>query len=159
MTALSDTPHSVSPAPAGVGRTLRADARRNREAVITAAKELFADRGLDVQIPDVAKRANVGVGTVYRHFATKDELIAALVAERFERLAQKARETLEQEDAWEGMSAFIHFCDLSWEDIPNDRLRPRADHPCHRRTDDRPLAAAGRDHPRRPAGARERQAP
>jgi len=90
-------------------RALRADARRNREAVIAAAKQLFADRGLDAQMPDVAKAANVGVGTVYRHFATKDDLIAALVAERFERLSQKARDALDRDDAWEGFSDFIRF--------------------------------------------------
>jgi len=92
-----------------VQRALRADARRNREAVIAAAKKLFAEEGLDAQMPDVAKHANVGVGTVYRHFPTKDDLIAALVAERFERLAQKASEGLLAEDAWEGMADFIRF--------------------------------------------------
>jgi AcrR family transcriptional regulator len=92
-----------------VDRALRADARRNREAVIAAAKKLFADQGLDAQIPDVAKAAKVGVGTVYRHFPTKDNLIAALVAERFERLAEKASECLEMDDAWEGLCDFIRF--------------------------------------------------
>jgi AcrR family transcriptional regulator len=90
-------------------RALRADARRNHQAVIAAAKKLFAEEGLDAQMPDVAKAANVGVGTVYRHFPTKDDLIAALVAERFERLAQKALEALQTEDAWEGISDFIRF--------------------------------------------------
>ena len=107
------TPKTVAPASgealAQVQRVLRADARRNREAVMAAAKKLFADQGLDAQMPDVARDANVGVGTVYRHFPTKDDLIAALVAERFERLAQKAREALQAEDAWEGMSDFIRF--------------------------------------------------
>src|SRR5919106_3628855 len=74
----------------GNGRALRADARRNREAVVAAAKKLFADEGLDAQMPDVAKAAKVGVGTVYRHFPTKDHLIAALAEDRFERLAEKA---------------------------------------------------------------------
>ena len=92
-----------------VERVLRADARRNREAVIAAAKKLFADRGLEAQMPDVARDANVGVGTVYRHFPTKDDLIGALVAERFERLAQKAREALQADDPWEGTSDFIRF--------------------------------------------------
>ena len=54
-------------------------------------------------MPDVAKAAKVGVGTVYRHFPTKDDLIAALAAERFERLAEKAREGIEAEDPWEGL--------------------------------------------------------
>src|ERR671937_636826 len=93
----------------GADRALRADARRNREAVIAAAKRLFADQGLDAQMPDVARAAKVGVGTVYRNFPTKDDLIAALIAERFERLAQKARESLEMGDAWEGISDFIRF--------------------------------------------------
>src|SRR5919204_6078596 len=90
-------------------RSLRADARRNREAVIAAAKKLFAAHGLEAQMPDVAKAANVGVGTVYRHFPTKDDLIAAMAAERFERLAEKAREALEIDDAWEGVADFIRF--------------------------------------------------
>src|SRR3954465_13661350 len=90
-------------------RVLRADARRNREAVIVAAKKLFADQGLDAQIPDVARAAKVGVGTVYRHFPTKDDLIAALAVERFERLAEKAREGIEAEDPWEGLCDFIRF--------------------------------------------------
>jgi AcrR family transcriptional regulator len=88
---------------------LRADARRNREAVIAAAKKLFADQGLDAQMPDVARAAKVGVGTVYRHFPAKDDLIAAMAAERFERLAEKAQEDLEKEDAWEGISDFIRY--------------------------------------------------
>jgi AcrR family transcriptional regulator len=95
--------------PGGAERALRADARRNREAVIAAAKKLFADEGLDAQMPDVAKAAKVGVGTVYRHFPTKDDLIAALVADRFERLAHKAREGLEDPDAWQGICEFIRF--------------------------------------------------
>src|SRR5213593_3762177 len=92
-----------------IERALRADARRNREAVLAAAKKLFADQGLDAQMPDVAKAAKVGVGTVYRHFPTKDDLIAALAAERFERLAEKAREGIDGDDAWEGLCDFIRF--------------------------------------------------
>jgi AcrR family transcriptional regulator len=92
-----------------VEKTLRADARRNREAVIAAAKRLFADEGLEAQMPDVARVAKVGVGTVYRHFPTKEDLIAVLVAQRFQRLAEKAREGLEAEDAWQGICEFIRF--------------------------------------------------
>src|SRR4051812_7554290 len=109
MTAVTDKRPASAGKPASVERVLRADARRNREAVIDSARKLFADQGLDAQMPDVAKAAKVGVGTVYRHFPTKDDLIAALVAERFERLAQKAREDLEMADAWEGICDFIRF--------------------------------------------------
>jgi AcrR family transcriptional regulator len=104
MVSLTET----TPA-AGAERTLRADARRNHQAVIEAAKRLFADQGLDAQMPDVAKAAQVGVGTVYRHFQTKDDLIGALVTERFERLAQAARDSLEMDDPWEGVATFIRF--------------------------------------------------
>jgi AcrR family transcriptional regulator len=109
MTTVTEPSPTSAQQDVNVERALRADARRNREAVIAAAKKLFADQGLDAQMPDVAKAAKVGVGTVYRHFPTKDDLIAALVAERFERLAQKAREDLEMEDPWEGICDFIRY--------------------------------------------------
>ena len=105
MTTITETTSTPLP----VERVLRADARRNREAVIVAAKKLFADQGLDAQMPDVAKAAKVGVGTVYRHFPTKEDLISALAAERFERLAEKAQEGIDDEDPWEGLCNFIRF--------------------------------------------------
>jgi AcrR family transcriptional regulator len=92
----------------GAGKPLRADARRNRERIVKAARAVFADQGIDAQIDDVAKRAKVGVGTVYRHFPTKEALLEALVRERFEEIAGYGREALEREDAWEG------FCELIW---------------------------------------------
>src|SRR5690349_5229578 len=101
MTSVTET--APATVPTSFEPVLRADARRNRVAIVAAAKRLFADQGLDAQMPDVAKAAKVGVGTVYRHFPTKDDLIAALAAERFERLAEKAREAIDGEDAWEGL--------------------------------------------------------
>ena len=92
----------------GAPRALRADARRNREAVIAAANKLFADEGLDAQMPDVAKAARVGVGTVYP-VATVSIQNAVLAAERFERLAEKARDAIAAEDPWEGLCDFIRF--------------------------------------------------
>jgi AcrR family transcriptional regulator len=91
-----------------VAKPLRADARRNRERILKAARAVFADQGVDAQIDDVAKRAKVGVGTVYRHFPTKEALRDAIVRERFEEIAGYAREALENEDPWEG------FCALMW---------------------------------------------
>ncbi|MCF6388485.1 TetR/AcrR family transcriptional regulator [Mycobacterium sp. MBM] len=61
-------------------RTLRADAARNRELLLTAAEAEFAERGLSASIADIARRAGVAKGTVFRHFASKEELIAAIVA-------------------------------------------------------------------------------
>ena len=89
-------------------RPLRADARRNRERILKAARAEFAEQGIHSQIDDVAKRAKVGVGTVYRHFPTKEALLDAIVRERFEEIAGYALEALEREDAWEG------FCDMIW---------------------------------------------
>jgi AcrR family transcriptional regulator len=109
MTSVTQTKPPSDAKSASVERVLRADARRNRDAVMAAAKKLFADEGLDAQMPDVAKAAKVGVGTVYRHFPTKDDLIAALAAERFERLAEKAREGIASDDPWEGLCGFIRF--------------------------------------------------
>jgi AcrR family transcriptional regulator len=109
MTAVTETKPASGEKTGSIVRVLRADARRNREAVIGAAKKLFADQGLDAQMPDVAKAAKVGVGTVYRHFPTKEDLIAALAAERFERLAEKAREGIDADDAWQGFCDFIRF--------------------------------------------------
>jgi AcrR family transcriptional regulator len=106
MTTVTESEPTAAPE---MERALRADARRNHEAIVAAAKQLFADGGLDAQMPDVAKAAKVGVGTVYRHFPTKADLIAALAAERFVRLAEKAGESLEAEDPWEGLCDFIRF--------------------------------------------------
>jgi AcrR family transcriptional regulator len=109
MTNITQTRPRTRPKQVEIEPVLRADARRNRAAVIKAAKRLFADQGLDAQMPDVAKAAKVGVGTVYRHFPTKEDLIAALAAERFERLAEQAREGIEHEDPWSGLCEFIRF--------------------------------------------------
>ena len=76
-------------------KPLRADARRNREKVLAAARAVFADQGVDAQMDDVARRADVGVGTVYRHFPTKDALLTALTDELFAVVAAHARELLD----------------------------------------------------------------
>jgi AcrR family transcriptional regulator len=88
-------------------RPLRADARRNRERVLVAARETFAADGLDAQVDDVADRAGVGVGTVYRHFPTKEALIDAVAAAGYEEICSIARESLEQDDPWEAFSDFM----------------------------------------------------
>jgi AcrR family transcriptional regulator len=101
-----------------VEKPLRADARRNREKVLTAARAVFADQGVDAQMDDVARRADVGVGTVYRHFPTKDALLTALTDELFGVIAAYARELLELDDPWE---AFLKTMWFSGEKTAGDR--------------------------------------
>jgi AcrR family transcriptional regulator len=88
-------------------KTQRADARRNRERVLDAAREQFAADGLDAQMDEIARAAGVGVGTVYRHFPTKESLLEALAQQRFDAKAQAAREALQIEDPWEGFVGFM----------------------------------------------------
>jgi AcrR family transcriptional regulator len=76
---------------ADAARPLRADAARNREALLTAAEEEFAARGLDASIADIARRAGVAKGTVFRHFATKEALATAIAARHAEELTALAR--------------------------------------------------------------------
>src|SRR5438876_12296106 len=93
--------------PQAPDRAQRADARRNRKRVLEAARRCMARKGTDAQIEEIARLAGVGVGTVYRHFPTKDDLIEALALARFERLAELAREALEEDDAWLAFGAVL----------------------------------------------------
>ena len=78
-------------------RPLRADARRNRERILESARACFRRVRADAQIDDVARQAGVGVGTVYRHFPTKEALLVELLREKFRLFAARAREALEQD--------------------------------------------------------------
>lgn len=90
-------------------RPMRADARRNRARILKAARELFAREEVDVQIDDIARRAGVGVGTVYRHFPDKEALMGELVRERFglfnERLAEAVAD--ERSDPFETLAGAV----------------------------------------------------
>lgn len=87
---------------------MRADARRNRDAVVEAARTLMATKGLDAQMDDIARAAGVGVGTVYRHFPTKDDLILALAEHRFRRLAEFANDALAENDPGPAFERFLY---------------------------------------------------
>jgi AcrR family transcriptional regulator len=71
-------------------RALRADARRNRERILDVATAVVAQQGTQASLRDIARRAEVGMGTLYRHFATREELLEALLGGRFDRLAERA---------------------------------------------------------------------
>ena len=105
-------------------RPLRADARRNREKLVAAAAAAFAQAGLEAQVEDIARRAGVGVGTVYRHFPTKEALVKALAEQHFARMADIAEAAVsEQGDAWEIFEATIWSAaraaagDIAWCEI------------------------------------------
>ena len=88
-------------------RPLRKDAQRNRQAILAAARDLFAARGLEVSMDEIARRAGVGVGTVYRRFPDKAVLIDALFEDRLETLVQIAGQSLERDDPWEAVAWFM----------------------------------------------------
>src|SRR5262245_41249521 len=90
-------------------RKQRSDAVRNRAKVLAAARRQLADRGLDTQIEQIARDAGVGVGTVYRHFPTKEALLEALAQDKFEGLAGAARAALEVEDPWQGFDDLMTY--------------------------------------------------
>ena len=86
---------------------LRADAERNRQRLLAAAKELLAIRGLDVTLDDVARHAGVGTGTAYRRFPNKDALIDALMVDSIGEVAAIARECLEEPDPWGALTSYF----------------------------------------------------
>jgi AcrR family transcriptional regulator len=89
------------------GRSPRADAVRNRVRVLEAAEAALASGGTGVPMDEIARRAGVGVGTLYRHFPTKEALVAAIVAHRIEQLAVEASVYLAASDAGEAFFGFV----------------------------------------------------
>jgi AcrR family transcriptional regulator len=120
-------------------QTLRADARRNRERIMSAARELFAREGPHAQMDEVAAQAGVGIGTVYRHFPTKEALLTAMVRERFGGFAEIARAAEAIDDPFTALQtmmrqsaeavehdvgfqlAMMGSNDLDWEGIEQDK--------------------------------------
>lgn len=104
------------------GQRLRSDAARNRERILAAAADLFATQGLDASIEEIAARAGVGVGTVYRRFTDRDGLIDALFEERIDEVAAIAERALKNADPWDGLESFLretsalHAADRGFQD-------------------------------------------
>jgi AcrR family transcriptional regulator len=99
-------PESTAGSGAGT-RPLRRDAERNRQRILQAAAEVFNERGLEVSLDEIARHAGVGVGTVYRRFQTKEELVEALFMERLDSVAAIADQALAAPDPWSGLVSFI----------------------------------------------------
>ena len=97
----------LSPADAVPARPQRRDAARNRELLLAAAREVFARRGTEASLDDVARHAGLGVGTAYRHFANKNELLRALMAEMTDKIVERAEHAATLDDPWEGMVSFM----------------------------------------------------
>ncbi len=88
-------------------RPLRADAARNRELILATAAEVFAEHGLEAGYDEIARRAGIGVGTVYRRFPERAELVQALFESRISEMVAIAEEAAGHPDAWEGLAAFL----------------------------------------------------
>lgn len=95
------------PVPETQQRPLRRDAERNRDRIVEAARAAFAADGVDVSVEEIARRAGVGMGTLYRRFPTKDELIDAILEDAVAEVCRTAESALEDEDAWAGFTAFL----------------------------------------------------
>jgi AcrR family transcriptional regulator len=88
-------------------KPLRRDAERNRQRILDAARELFAEQGLGVTLNDIAHHAGVGVGTVYRRFPDKAQLIEELFEQRLEDIVGLASRALDDPDPWQGLKTFL----------------------------------------------------
>lgn len=88
---------------------MRRDARRNRERLIAEAKRLFAERGIEAPLDELASRAEVGAGTLYRHFPSRDALIRALYDDGVAELQSHAAEILDADTAWGGVERWLEI--------------------------------------------------
>ena len=99
---------------AQLARPLRADAARNRARVLEVAYETFAAEGLSVPIDEIARRAGVGAGTVYRHFPTKEALFQAVIEDRIRRVVDEGHAMLTSVGPAEAIFAFLRSMVLHW---------------------------------------------
>jgi AcrR family transcriptional regulator len=93
--------------PAATERPLRKDAERNRRRILEAARDLFAARGLEPHLNDVAHHAGVGVGTIYRRFPTKEDLFESLFEDALNHMTDLAEEAGRQPNSWQGFARYV----------------------------------------------------
>jgi AcrR family transcriptional regulator len=101
--ATTDQRPSNPPRPA---RPLRRDARRNRDAIVAAARQVFCDHGLEAPLEEIARRAGVGIATLYRRFPSRVELLDAVLADTVQAHVDAAEHALAMDDPWDG---FVHY--------------------------------------------------
>lgn len=95
-------------------KVLRADAQRNRQRMLEVAEQVFADQGIDIPIDEIARRAGVGVGTIYRHFPTKQALCSAIASERMAWLADRATELADADDPDRAFTQVIELLSIEF---------------------------------------------
>jgi AcrR family transcriptional regulator len=88
-------------------KTLRRDAQRNRDRIVASARILFARDGVEATVEEITRHAGVGMGTLYRHFSTKEELVDAVLEDAFAELVGTAEQAVAEEDAWAGFKVFL----------------------------------------------------
>jgi AcrR family transcriptional regulator len=88
-------------------RRLRADAARNRAAIVAVARDVFAEQGLEAPLEAIAARAGVGIATLYRRFPTREKLVAAALVEKIAAYAEAAEQALAVADPWQGFAGFV----------------------------------------------------
>jgi AcrR family transcriptional regulator len=111
-------PVSMTP-PSSTGQrpALRRDAERNRERLLDAARQAFAELGLEAPLEEIARRADVGIATLYRRFPTRSSLIEALFVDQAEAYVRASEAALAADDAWEGFAQFVErICEMQAED-------------------------------------------
>jgi AcrR family transcriptional regulator len=105
------------PLPLPLPRRLRADAERNRAAILAAAREVFAEQGLEAPLEEIALRAGVGIATLYRRFPAREQLVAAALVEKVAQYAEAADEALAADDPWAGFAGYVRrICELQADD-------------------------------------------
>jgi AcrR family transcriptional regulator len=97
--------------------SLRADACRNRDAILAAARDVFARQGLQAPLEDIARQAGVGIATLYRRFPSRERLVAAALLDKVSQFADAASEALGDQDPWAGFARFVRrSCELQAND-------------------------------------------
>lgn len=104
-------------------KLMRADAQRNHDAILTAARAVFAQAGTDAPMEDVARAAGVGKGTLYRRFPTREHLFAAILQERVDELDASARRAVDAPDAWRALREWLELYDRCATEYPGMSAR------------------------------------
>jgi AcrR family transcriptional regulator len=114
---MSDRTASATGPSTGGGGRLRVDAERNRARVLDAAREVFAEQGLEASTNEIARRAGVGVATLFRRFPTRDDLVEAVFAEKMSAYAGAITDALAEPDPWHGFCGFMErVCEMQADD-------------------------------------------